>query len=88
MALNIMSVMVMILMMIVMMLTMMTMMRTMMAMMTRTMMMMMTGKKTMERRVVRRGVDPKGLLPSANARRPDLFDDRHGDDDDGDNDGE
>ena len=75
MALNIMSVMVMILMTIVM-------------MMTRTMMMMMTGKKTMERRVVRRGVDPKGLLPSANARRPDLFDDRHGDDDDGDNDGE
>ena len=51
-------------------------------------MMMMTGKKTMERRVVRRGVDPKGLLPSANAQRPDLFDARHGDDDDDDNDGE
>ena len=45
-------------------------------------------EKAMGRRVVRRGVDPKGLLPSANARRPDLFDDRHGDDDDGDNDGE
>ena len=52
------------------------------------MMMMMTGKKLWERRVVRRGVDPKGLLPSANAQRPDLFDALHGDDDDEDNDDE
>ena len=46
------------------------------------------GEKAMGRRVVRRGVDPKGLLPSANAQRPDLFDALHGDDDDEDKDGE
>ena len=51
-------------------------------------MMMMRGKSYGRGRVVRRGVDPKGLLPSANAQRPDLFDARHGDDDDDDNDGE
>ena len=77
-----MSVMVMILVLIGMMMTM--------TMMTRTMMMvmMMTGKNYGRRRVVRRGVDPKGLLPSANAQRPDLFDALHGDDDDEDKDGE
>ena len=75
-----MSMMVMILMLIVMRMTM--------TMMMWTMMMMMRGKKLWERRVVRRGVDPKGLLPSANAQRPDLFDALHGDDDDEDNDGE
>ena len=52
------------------------------------MVMMMTGKNYGRRRVVRRGVDPKGLLPSANAQRPDLFDALHGDDNDEDKDGE
>ena len=75
-----MSMMVMILMLIVMRMTM--------TMMMWTMMMMMTGKNYGRRRVVRRGVDPKGLLPSANAQRPDLFDALHGDDDDEDKDGE
>ena len=39
-------------------------------------------------RVVRRGVDPKGLLPSANAQRPDLFDTRRDDYDTDDSDDE
>ena len=41
--------------------------------------------------MVRRGVDPKGLLPSANAQRPDLFDPRrdvYDTDDSGDEDDE